>query len=529
MGMRIVLHRLAVVVVAAAALGCGGGGLEGPPGMDAAADTAMDVPVEPDAPAGSDAADTAPVTPLEHVVSVFPARDATAVCTDAPLRLVFDAPPTLGAAGWVRVFAVGSPTPVDSFDLGAPTPTQMIGGIGGRNFFYRPITITGNEAYIYLRKLLRPGGTYYVNIDPGVFTAGSGGAPIGAVTDATSWRFTVRNAPAAGASEIAVAADGAGDFCTVQGAIDYVPAGNTTPVTITVAVGTYREIVEIPSKHNITVRGQDRTGSVISYANNATLQIPPGTTTSAGTKFRAMFGIDTSNDIVIENITLWNPSPQLSSNGQSETLRSESSNRIIVRNATIKGLQDTLLLSGQVYIANSLIEGNVDFIWGNGVVYFDRCEIKDVTRKGYTVQARNGSGAFGYTFVDCNLTSDPGITGHLLARTDKNNMMPASQVAYVNCTLGPHIDPVGWLIDGYARPVGDAGVPDGGPNWGLTGLRFAEYRSVDPSGALIDVSQRIPESKQLSDAEAAQLRDPAYVFGGWNPKAAASDAGTSSD
>jgi len=45
------------------------------------------------------------------------------------------------------------------------------------------------------------------------------------------------------------------------------------------------------------------------------------------------------------------------------------------------------------------------------------------------------------------------------------------------------------------------------------------------SGAPIDVSQRIPESKQLSDAEAAQLRDPAYVFGGWNPKATSSDGG----
>jgi len=32
--------------------------------------------------------------------------------------------------------------------------------------------------------------------------------------------------------KIAVAADGSGDFCTVQGAIDLVPSNNTRPVTI---------------------------------------------------------------------------------------------------------------------------------------------------------------------------------------------------------------------------------------------------------------------------------------------------------
>ena len=158
----------------------------------------------------------------------------------------------------------------------------------------------------------------------------------------------------------------------MQGAIDYVPAGNTTPVTINVAPGTYREIVDIPIKHAITPHGAIATRSIISYPNNASLQIPPGQTTSMGTKWRAMFGVDGSNDILIENITLWYPSPQLSTNGQSETLRVEGGFRTIVRNATIKGLQDTLLMSGQISSRNSIIEGDVDFIWGNGVVYFDQ-------------------------------------------------------------------------------------------------------------------------------------------------------------
>jgi pectin methylesterase-like acyl-CoA thioesterase len=514
--------------IVAAAIGCGGGKAASP--VDAGgSDAALDPDASgADAPAGTDAVDAPPVVPLEHVTSVFPARDGAAVCTDAPLRLFFDTPPTIGAGGWVRVFDAANPAaPVDSFDIAAPLTFQPI---GGRNYFYKPIIISGNEAYIYLRKVLQPGATYYVNIDAGVFTMGAGGPPIGAVKDSTTWRFTVRSAaPAAGASRVTVTADGSGDFCTVQGAIDYIPAGNTSPVTVSVAPGTYREIVAIPTKHAITVHGEDRNASVISYPNNATLQIPPGSTASMGTKWRAMFGVDGSNDLVIENITLWNPSPQLSSNGQSETLRVEGGARTIVRNATIKGTQDTLLMSGQVYVVDSIIEGNVDFVWGNGAVYFDHCELKVVARKGYNVQARNAVGSIGYVFVDCNLTADSGITGHVLARTNRNDPAPASMVTYLGCTLGPHIDPVGWLIDGYVRPAADAGAPDGGALLNLTNLRFWEHGSVDPSGAPIDVSQRIPESKQLSASEAAQLRDVTYVFGGWNPKAGASDAGTATD
>jgi hypothetical protein len=53
-------------------------------------------------------------------------------------------------------------------------------------------------------------------------------------------------------------------------------------------------------------------------------------------------------------------------------------------------------------------------------------------------------------------------------------------------------------------------------------LQFEEYQSVDPQGRPLDVSQRLAGSKQLSDAEALALSDPAKVLGGtdqWNPAA----------
>src|SRR5256885_4451632 len=130
---------------------------------------------------------------------------------------------------------------------------------------------------------------------PGATTAWSG-APVVGFSDRTGWSFPARAAgPSAGSGGLTVAADGTGDFCTVQSAIDYVPAGNMQPVTITVREGTYTEINYVPSnKPFITIRGEDRDGVVIQYANNANVN---------NGNPRAMFGVD-APDFTLENITL---------------------------------------------------------------------------------------------------------------------------------------------------------------------------------------------------------------------------------
>jgi hypothetical protein len=109
--------------------------------------------------------------------------------------------------------------------------------------------------------------------------------------------------------------------------------------------------------------------------------------------------------------------------------------------------------------------------------------------------------------VDCRLTADsPALTGHFLARTNFRDPTgaPACHVAYVNCQMGSHIDPRGWL-------VAASGVDN-------SKVRFWEYRSTDPTGAPVDVSQRIAASQQIDEATAAQMRDVTVVLGGWNPK-----------
>ena len=53
-----------------------------------------------------------------------------------------------------------------------------------------------------------------------------------------------------------VAADGSGDFKTVQAALDHVPDNNDRPVVIHIKRGVYREQIRV-NKHYVTLRGND--------------------------------------------------------------------------------------------------------------------------------------------------------------------------------------------------------------------------------------------------------------------------------
>jgi pectin methylesterase-like acyl-CoA thioesterase len=429
--------------------------------------------------AGSGATD--PTLPA-GLTSRFPRGDQTGVCNDVALRLDFTNAVTLGSSGRIQIFSMSGGAAVDSIDMATMRITDTI---GGKTYnLLRPVFVDGRQAVAYFHQhRLQPNTQYYVTVDASVFSA-SGFA---GVTSTTAWRFTTGPAPTSGSS-LSVQAKGGGTHCMVQGALDTIPASNTSAVTVTIGAGIYHEIVYMTGKRNVTLRGADRAGTVITYANNDML--------NAGTSGRPMMFITGSNGFVMENLTLHNTTPQGGS--QAEALRSNS-DQTILRRVNLRSLQDTLLSNERLYVSNSLIEGNVDYIWGGGPTYFDTCEIKTVGRAGYLVQSRNGTG-YGYVFVDSRLTSDSGITGDILARIDASTY-PSSHVAFINCEMGPHIAAAGWTVTGTAS----------------SSLRFWEYQSKTPSGAAVNTSSRSSASRQISASEAATMRDKTVILGGWNP------------
>ena len=74
------------------------------------------------------------------------------------------------------------------------------------------------------------------------------------------------------ARDLVVAADGSGEFKTVQAAIDAAPANSDTRTTILIKKGTYAELPTVPpEKKNLTLRGEDRKQTIIAATNNANL------------------------------------------------------------------------------------------------------------------------------------------------------------------------------------------------------------------------------------------------------------------
>jgi PKD repeat protein len=399
------------------------------------------------------------MTPL----SVTPSNGATNVCYDTPLYIAFSQAPLLKDFGKVRIYNVTNPTtPVDTLDMTqnlTNNPTYAVNiqprTIGGETFSTYPVIISGNTAAIYPHlDLLTSNQTYFVTVDQGVFTDTTG-ALFAGITATNAWVFTTKPTGPANPTNIVVAADGSGDFLTVQGAVDSLPANNTTPTLVNIRNGTYTEVVDTKGKNSITFRGQSRSGTVVGYGNNNYL--------NNGTHMRMAFKIY-ANNLAVENMTIVNTTPQGGS--QSEALMLETgAAQFILNNAEVDSRQDTILAnvnSSQGYFYKSLIQGNFDYIWGGGNLFVTNCEFRTIlTASQYNLAApRTDNGTTpggwlgpdgryasnGISFVNCLLTRSSSTVSNITM--SGSNGQSDGVASWIYC----HFDTIGG--SGYVPPVG---------------------------------------------------------------------------
>jgi len=453
--------------------------------------------------------------------AVFPAINAKNVCLDTQLRITFASPPIVGA-GEIQVLDASDDALVETINVSVPTRSKSIGGLP--NFNYYPIIINDHVASIYMSHALAYDKTYYVKIDPGVFKDALGHAFAG-FTDAKAWRFSTKaKPPLAGGKRITVAANGTGDFATVQGAIDFVPDGNKAPVTIFIRKGTYNEIVFFTGKDNLTFLGEDRKQTIIAYANNdrfnnnaggnpfGTGAPLPGTVPArTGAVYRrGLFLAHRVNNLTIANLTLHNTTPQGGSQAESLILNGTTKARAIITNVDLYSFQDTLQINGQAYVSNSYIEGDVDFMWGTGPVFFENCELKSLRSNAYFTQIRNPVSNHGYVFKNCTFEGAPGVAGNFISRIAPNRF-PASEVVLMDCVLTDAVGAVAWKLDQVTQPATEA------PN-----VHYWEYNSHDSAGRPLDMSQRLVIARQLrlqeDEKTIVNYSDPKFVLGDeWTP------------
>jgi len=409
--------------------------------------------------------------------------------------------------------SIGSPSPAKSYTVTANNLTANLiitppagyeVSIDGTNWFSNsaPLSIApvdGNitATTIFVRLNAASAGRHTGNI-----THTSTG--VGTVTMAVSGSSSVTPA----GTSVIVAQDGTGNYSTVQAAIDAAPTGRTTPYIIYIKNGKYKEKVTIPSnKPFIHLIGESVANTIITWDDYSGKAMPGGGT--YGTSNSATVTVNGA-DFMAMNITFENTT----GDAPQALAINVNADRAVLHNCRFLGGQDTILTngSGRQYFKNCYVDGVVDFIFGSAVAVFDSCVVYAKTRLdglsgSYITAANTPAGqAYGYVFRNCIIPANRGITSYVLGRPWQNDgsSSPASntKVVFINATMSSSVKPQGW------------DVWNAQTNTSL--IYYAEYKTKKFDGTLVDVSQRVPWSFQLSDAQAAGYTNAA-LFGTWDP------------
>ncbi|MBC9711685.1 pectate lyase [Streptomyces sp. TRM66268-LWL] len=346
---------------------------------------------------------------------------------------------------------------------------------------------------------------------PELLKAGAGPrSSIGTTVTATA-------TPSAGtkaATTLTVAKSGA-QFKTVQAAVNAVPANNPARVVIKVAPGTYRETVTVPAdKPHVTIvgTGSSRKDTVIVEGHAAGMTKPDGST--YGTPGSATVSIK-ADDTQLRNLSVTNDFDE----GANQHIASHQAvalltmaDKVYLDSLIVSGDQDTLEMEtaakgklGRVYVRNSYVVGNVDFVFGRGTAVLDKSVIQLKKRwngqsAGYVTAPSTEANRKGILIVNSSITGDVTDRTFHLGR----NWHPGGdttvdpQTTVRNSTLSAAIRTAPW-------------TDMGGFSWKED--RFAEYRNSGPGAGAASADR-----PQLTDAQATGQEIGDWL-GDWTPTA----------
>ncbi|MDF3142884.1 MULTISPECIES: pectinesterase family protein [unclassified Streptomyces] len=317
------------------------------------------------------------------------------------------------------------------------------------------------------------------------------------------------------ATTLTVAKDGSGQYTTVQAAVNAVPANNASRVVIAVKPGTYRELVKVPAnKPHVTIQGTggSRKDTVIVYNNAAGTPKPGGGT--YGTGGSATVAVE-ADDFQARNLTINNDFDEKANqslNGHQAVALRTAADKVFLDGVIVGGDQDTLLVDtaskdrlGRVYMTNSYVIGNVDFIFGRATAVIDKSVITlkkrwDGTSAGYVTAPSTAANRKGILIANSTVNGDVSNRSFFLGRNwhAGGDATLDPQTTVRNSTLSAAVKTTPWS-------------DMGGFSW--KDDRFAEYKNTG-AGAGSASSDR----PQLTDAQAGG-QEVADWLGDWTPSA----------
>lgn len=327
-------------------------------------------------------------------------------------------------------------------------------------------------------------------------------------------------------ADIVVDINGAGDFTSIQAAIDAAPSNSAEQIVIFIKRGLYdQEKLIVPAfKSNIAIIGESREETIISYdvynCNDGGDGMCPDnkvalwTSNSDLVRTAATLTIQ-ANDFRAENITIENTAGPV---GQAQAITLQADRNVFV-NCNITGYQDTIYFwmaeTSRAYFESCMILGRTDYIYGRGVGFFNACEIRSFGGAWITAPSSTENQDYGFVFYKCDLTYQPnsprpGDDGAKIKFGRPWHEYP--KVAWLYCNMPAEIDPLGW-----------------GDKWNMdyadtdTRLHLYEWMNEGPGA---DMSSRADWAglRAMTNQAEANLYEPEIVLAGsdnWDPTAIA--------
>jgi hypothetical protein len=276
-------------------------------------------------------------------------------------------------------------------------------------------------------------------------------------------------------------------YSTVQGAVDAV-AGQSEfdRANIFIAPARYHEIVTI-NKPYISFIGTGASPSATTISFSRALVV-------GGSSYGQVVEIQTDAvAFMARNLTFENSLPD-QDHGPGLAVRSRA-DRVIFDNVRILGYQDTLFLDeiSRLYIRDSFVTGDADFIFGDATAVFDHCTIESTDAGWITASSTSAATANGFVFLDCTLVAgrdrNPAVDDNTSAGPRTVflgrpwlwwNPGTMSSAIFVRTKMGSHITLAGW------DPWNDPGVPGANSKADRDPLtRYSEFGSMDLNGNLL--------------------------------------------
>jgi pectinesterase len=169
--------------------------------------------------------------------------------------------------------------------------------------------------------------------------------------------------------DIIVAADGSGDFKTVQAAVESISKTNAERIVVLIQNGTYHEKIRVDASF-VTLRGQSRQGARIEFP-----QLDEDFNKTPDALGRAVINLSHARDFVLENITVENTAGVIGPHAF--TILGNGDRTVIVDCDVLSAGADTVSLwdsqGGRYYHARCRFEGSVDFVCPRGWCYATNC------------------------------------------------------------------------------------------------------------------------------------------------------------